>query len=177
MNNTGVYEKIIKVPNKGVHLVKKISLAMSYALFFSVFLVAALNDLTLALPVLLLGALLTFTLVAITWKYLQIEYEYSFSYGTISISKIYGKRKRKALVNADIKQLMIIAPATDENIKRAEGFEIEERVIAVSGDGAENIWLTVTGGKDEKRVLVFFEADDRALSILKSANSFVFSKK
>ena len=128
-------------------------------------------------PILILGGFITFVLVFITWKYLQIEYEYSFSFGIFTVSKIYAKKKRKTLVQAEMKDLLIIAPANDEYIKKAEHFEIEERVIAVSSDKAEDIWLTVTGGKDEKRVLVFFEADERALSILKSSNSFVFVKK
>lgn len=176
-NGTSFYERIIKVPNRGKHLAKKISLAMSYLLLFSIFVVAALNNIKSALPLLVVGALLTFAVAAVSWKYLQLEYEYSFSYGVISVSKIYGKKKRKTLVSAEIKELMLVAPATDESIKRAEGMEIDERVIAVSSEEAENIWLLLTGGKDKKRTLLFFEADERSLAILKGINPFVFSKR
>lgn len=177
MNNTESYEKIIKIPNKGRHLAKKISLAMSYVLFFSIFVLSALNNLERIIPLLAVGVLLTFTLFAVTWKYVQIEYEYAFECGALSVAKIYGKRKRKLLVSAEIKEMSMIAPATEENIKKAEKLEIDERIIAVSSDRQENIWLALTGGKDEKKVLLFFEADERALSILKSTNPYVFAKK
>jgi hypothetical protein len=39
------------------------------------------------------------------------------------------------------------------------------------------MWLLVTGGKDMPRNLVFFEADDRMLALLRQANPSVFVKK
>ncbi len=196
MNNSQFYEKIVKVPNKGKQLAKKISLAMSYLLFFSIWLGAAgynaINDInsivkylnegkgTMSFTFIFIfaaGILTTLMLFLITWKYVQLEYEYSFSCGTVSFAKIYGKKKRKILVESEMKELLIIAPATEEYINKAEHFEIDERVIAVSTEKADNIWLVVTGGKDEKRILVFFEADERSLAVLKSANPFVFVKK
>ena len=141
------------------------------------FLLAALSNLSNALPIVAIGVLIILGLIKLMWKYLCLEYEYSFSYGVLCVSKIYGKRKRKQIVEADIKSLIMIAPATQENIAKAEHLEAEERVISVSSEKAENIWLVLTGDKDEKRVLVFFEADERSLAILKSVNPYAFSKR
>jgi hypothetical protein len=153
---------------------------MAYVLFFAFWLASALRNIgnKSFVLILLAGALTTFTLVILTWKYLQLEYEYSFWYGRLSIARIYGKKKRKALIDTDLKDLLIIAPATEEYIARAEHFDIEARIIAVSSESAENIWLAVTGGEDERRVLIFFEADERSLNMLKTANpiSFVRSR-
>ena len=180
MNSTQTYEKIVKVKNTGKHLAKKVSLIMAYVLFFAFWLASALRNIgnKSFVLILLAGALTTFTLVILTWKYLQLEYEYSFWYGRLSIARIYGKKKRKALIDTDLKDLLIIAPATEEYIARAEHFDIEARIIAVSSESAENIWLAVTGGEDERRVLIFFEADERSLNMLKTANpiSFVRSR-
>ena len=177
MNNSGTYEKIVKVKNRGKHLAKKISVILAYALFFSIWLISAVNTPKKIVPIIVAGILATLLLVILTWKYLQVEYEYSFWYGNMSIAKIYAKRKRKAIIETEIKDLLLIAPATDEYILRAEHFEIEERVIAVSSENADDIWLAVTGGKDERRVLIFFEADERSLAMLRAANSHVFVKK
>ena len=177
MNDSTTYEKIVKVKNKGAHLYKKASLIMAYLLFFAVWLVAALYDAKKLAPVLLTGILCTALLVLLSWKYLSLEYEYSFWYGNLSVAKIYSKRKRKAVLSAEIKDMIMIAPASEENIRRAQGLEPEDTILAVSSDEAENIWLTVTGGKDEKRVILFFEADERSLSILKKSNPFAFVKK
>jgi hypothetical protein len=180
MNSTQTYEKIVKVKNTGKHLAKKISLIMSYVLLFSVWLAAALRNIgnKSFVLILLAGALVTFSVIILTWKYTQLEYEYSFWYGHLSIAKIYGKKKRKTIIDTDVKDLLIIAPATDEYIAKAEHFDLRSRVIAVSDENADNIWLTVTGGEDEHRILIFFEADERSLTMLKNTNpiSFVRSK-
>ena len=80
-------------------------------------------------------------------------------------------------LSADIKSLTMIAPATQENIAKAEHFEPDARVYAISSEAAENIWLALTGDKDEDRVLIFFESDERSLDLLKSVNPYAFSKK
>ncbi len=177
MNTSQSYEKVVKLSNKGKPLIKKISAVMSYALIFVIWLVIGLNNPNIMAPALVFGALLTLVVVLITWKYLCVEYEYSFSYGTLGVAKIYAKKKRKLLIETEMRDLLIIAPATEEYIRKAEHFEIEKRIIAVSSENADNIWLVVSGGKDERRVLVFFEADERSLAILKSANPYVFIKK
>jgi len=170
------YERVVKASNTGKRFALTVSVILSYIAVGLIFLLAALSDLNNALPIAAIGALITFGIVKLTWKYLRLEYEYSFSYGTLCVAKIYGKRTRKQLVEADIKSLVMVAPATQENIDKAERLEAEERVIAVSSESAENIWLALTGDKDEKRVLVFFDADERSLGILKSLNPYAFSK-
>jgi hypothetical protein len=55
--------------------------------------------------------------------------------------------------------------------------EIDKRHLALSSANSENMWLLVTGGKDMPRNLVFFEADDRMLALLRQANPSVFVKK
>lgn len=176
MKNKQTYEKIVACPNKGKHLMKKITVILTYALFFAVFFFISLQGSNPA-PVIVVGALSTLMLVLITWKYVCVEYEYGFWYGSMSVAAIYGKKKRRALIETDIRTLLIIAPATEEYISKAEHFSPEKRVIAVSSEKADNIWLVVTGGEDERRVLVFFEADEYSLDILKSINPHVFIKK
>ncbi len=176
MNNSQTYEKIVKVKNTGKHLAKRVTLAMCYLLFFAFWLSAALDNIEYFVAIVLAGALATLLLALLTWKYLQLEYEYAFWYGRMSVSKIYGKKKRKTLVDVDIKHILIVAKATEENIQRAEHFEPDRRIIGVSSESADNIWLVVTGEPDARRELVFFEADERSLGMLRSINPFVFVK-
>ena len=53
------------------------------------------------------------------WSYTSVEYEYSFLNGELSVDKIMGQRKRKAVASYDIKEAEIIAPALSEQIVRA----------------------------------------------------------
>ena len=176
MGITTTYEKTVKVKLRGTRLAKNISIIMAYVVFFGFWAAAALYNADRFILILTAGILSSLLIVALTWKYLYEEYEYSFWYGTFTIAKIYAKRKRKSIISADIKDLLIIAPADEENIAKANRFEPEETIVALSSADVKDIWLTVTGGKDEKRVLIFFEADDRALSVLKKSNHFAFVK-
>ena len=179
------YEKVVKEKNTVRNVFKKITVIMCYALIFFIFLFTAINCLlsevqatkNYFLLVIALGILIEVITIGITWKYLQKEYEYSFEYGRMSIAKIYGKRKRKLAFETDMSTMLIIAPATDEYIAKAEHFDIDKKVIAVSDLKSDDIWLVVSGGDDERRVLAFFEADDRALSILRAANPLSFIRK
>ena len=177
MNGSLGYEKIVKVSNVGKRFALKISVIFSYIALGIIILLATLNNVNNALPIFITGALVLFGVVKLTWKYLYLEYEYSFSCGTLCVSKIYGKRTRKQIIEADIKSLIMIAPATQENIEKAEHLDAEERVMAVSDENAENIWIALSGDINEKRTLVFFEADERSLGILKLGNPYAFSKK
>ena len=177
MNNSQIYEKVVKVASRGRHLSIKISVILSYAAFAIVWLSAAVMNIGMFVPILLAGILSTALLVILTWKYIQLEYEYSFCCGTLTLSKVYGKKSIRKILQTEIKDMIFIASATEENINKAERFEIEKRISAVSSENAENVWLAVTGGKDEIKCLIFLEADDRVLSILKSANPYAFGKR
>ncbi len=173
------YEKTVKRKNTPKEIFKKISVVMGYCLFFAIWLSLALvnlQNLIFALLFLVLGTLLTVGLVLLTWKYFSVEYEYSFQLGEFEISKIYGKSRRKIVLSLNMRSLEMVAEATDENISRAEKRDIRKRIVAVSDPNGENVWLLLTDGKDEDCMLVFFDADDRALSILKNANYFAFKK-
>ncbi len=176
MNNSQTYEKVVKVKLHGKQLSKTISLLLSYFIFFSIWMLFLIDRIHLFVPIVLAAALSTLLLVLLTWKYVCLEYEYSFWYGKMTVSKIYGKRKRRTVVEAEMPEMLYIAPATDVNIKKCEHFSPAHRIIAVSTESAENIWLAVSGDKDKKTSLIFFEADERSLGILKSSNPISFSK-
>ena len=177
MNNSSTYEKIVKVKCKGNQTAKLISAIMGYVLFFSLWVAAALSSPAIFVPIITAGGLSTALVVMVSAKYLMIEYEYSFWYEQLTVSKIYGKKNRRTLIETEIKNLLMIAPATDEYVAKAKHFEPEKEISAISSDDAENVWLAVSGGKDERKVLILFEADDRSLGMLRSANPIAFIRK
>ena len=171
------YEKVVKEKNNAMTVAKKISAIMIYALILVIFAVIAINNWKVFPFIAALGIIVDLAVVLISWKYLDKEYEYSFEYGRMSISKIYGKKKRKLIFEAEIDTMVMIAPATDEYIAKAEHFGPEKKVIAVGDENSDDIWLVVSGGVDAKCVLAFFEADEKILSILRSENPIVFIRK
>jgi hypothetical protein len=176
-NNTQTYEKVVNASNSSKEKLKRITAVILYSVFFAVWMIFALNNHDILVPVLVAGVLCTVMLVLISWKYLIVEYEYSIWYGSFELAKIYSKKKRKNIVSAELCDLLLVAPATEEYISRAEHMDIDKRHLALSSANSENMWLLVTGGKDMPRNLVFFEADERMLAILRQANPSVFVKK
>lgn len=176
-NNSQTYEKVVNASDSSKEKLKRITALILYSVFFAVWVLFALNNPEILVPVIVAGVLCTVMLVLVSWKYLIVEYEYAIWYGSFELAKIYSKKKRKNLVSAELCDLLLVAPATEEYISRAEHMKIDKKHLAVSSANAEDMWLLVTGGKDMPRNLVFFEADDRMLTILRQANPSVFVKK
>jgi hypothetical protein len=172
--NTQTYDKLIKVSDEGKIRLKKILAVIGYALFFSVWIILALRTPEALVPIIVAGILCTAILILFSWKYFDVEYEYSIWYGSFDLAKIFSKKKRKELLSADIKEMLLIAPATEEYIGRAHHLDPKDIIYATSSKDAENVWLFVSGGEDKPRILVFFEADERALSMLRLGNPSVF---
>ena len=176
MLNTQLYEKIVKVKS-AKRTAMFISAILLYTLYIAVWVFAGILNPERSILIFIGGILSCLLIVLISWKYLFLEYEYSFCQGTLSIAKIYGKRKRKSLIETDLSKLILVASATEENIQKADNLQPEKRIISVSNEYAEDIWLLVTGEENEPRILIFIEADERALSILKSNAPLAFTKR
>ena len=176
MANTQLYEKIVKKksPKQTVKIVFSI---IFYVLFFLGWLLLGLLNPPNALFIFTLGALLTLVVVIITWKYLFVEFEYTFCMSSLTIAKIYGKRKRKVLIEFDVSKSVIIAPATEENINKAEKLEPQKRIIAVSNESAPDIWLLLCTDAEDEQHLIFIESDARIASILRTVAPHVISKR
>ena len=121
-------------------------------------------------PIIAFTPLSTAILIILTWKYTVIEYEYIIVGGTFCLTKIYGKKKRKAILEADIKNAKLIAPYTDDYVKKAEDLSPENIIWAVSSQYSENIWMFIFLDDEDRITLVFFEADDRSIRFLMRAN-------
>jgi hypothetical protein len=176
MASTQLYEKIVKVKN-AKQVAKLISAILLYVLYLLIWFFVGIYNPKSSILIFTAGILSCLLIILITWKYLFLEYEYSFCQGILTVSKIYGKRKRKSLIDVDLRHLVLVAPATDENISRADNLKPESRIISVSNEYADNIWLMVTGEENEPRILIFIEADERSLEILKSNAPFAFTRK
>lgn len=176
MASSQLYEKIVKVKNSRQRA-KLICAILGYAIFLFVWILIGISNPESSILIFIGGILSDLLLILITSKYLFLEFEYSFCMNTLTIAKIYGKKKRKQIFETDMSKLIMIAPATEENIEKADSLKPDARIIAVSSEYAENIWLCVTGEENEERALVFFEADERSLSILRSCSPSAFVKK
>ena len=176
MNEFQTYETIIRQRATGRLLWQRIGLVFFYLFWVSLcYLFFVLVSPSAA--VLILTPLTTFVWVLLTWKYVMIEYEYIISGGIFSLTKIYGKKKRKPMLEAEIKQALLIAPYTEEYAKQAERLSPEEIHFAASDLSEESVWLFAFRDEDEeKTVLFFFEAEERSIALLRRQNPRAVAK-
>ena len=112
-----------------------------------------------------LAVLLTVILVMLTHKYLHVEFEYSFVGGELTVSKIYGKKKRKQLITHSLRDALLIAPATEEHLEHVDG----KLISALSTPDAEDallLWLDVSKAE---RVVLLIESDERTIALCRRA--------
>lgn len=176
MVNNQLYEKIIKVRNAR-QKVKLISSVVLYVLYLFVWAIIGMLNPPQALLIFAFGILSCLLIFLISWKYLFLEYEYAFCMTSLTVSKIYGKRKRKPLAEIDLSKCLIISPATEESIKKADSFEPDKRIIAVSSKYADDIWLLLSDDNAQRQYLIFLESDARIYSILKTVAPHIITKK
>ena len=174
--NTQLYEKIVKVKTKK-QTVKLVTAILLYIIYITIWAFIGIFNPNKILLILALGALSLLAIILISWKYLFLEYEYNFCMSILTVAKIYGKRKRKVLIEIDVSKCLIIAPATEDTIKKAEKFEPKKRFIAVSNESAEDIWILLSNDDNDWKNIIFIESDSRIYSIFKTVAPHITTKK
>ena len=99
---------------------------------------------------------------------MRCEYEYCISEHEITLAKIYAKRRRKEIFSAEAKSILFIAPATDDNIKKAREYRPAEQFNVYSANTESKLWLAVFENEKEENTLFIFEAEDSITKILRS---------
>ena len=164
------YERILKRKNEGEQLLSKILMIFIYLVIISVFFVVAVRyglspALIVLLPLVLLSAVL------LTWKYTSVEFEYSFVAGTFTFSKIYGKRRRRTVLEADIKK-MISVSAYNEQKQASLGKEGAGTIInGIPNKLSQNPCVCVFEADKNEKIYFLFECDELSARIFKFFNS------
>jgi hypothetical protein len=126
-------------------------------------------------PLLAFIPLSLWILVFFTWKYTNIEYEYSITSGELTFSKIYGSRKRKVITKMMIKQFELVNKLDGrEAADRLEMANPQKRYIAVSSIDDENVYYGVYKDDNGQNCVLYFKANDEALRIFRHYNSHAF---
>lgn len=174
--NTQLYEKIVKVKNQKQTL-KLICAILFYVIYLAAWFLAGILNPKSIIFIFAIGILSLLIIILISWKYLFLEYEYNFCMSTLTVAKIYGKRKRKVLIELEISKCITICPATEETIEKAENFELKKRFIAVSNEKADDIWMLLYNDDDDQKYMIFIESDTRVYSILKTVAPHITAKR
>ena len=117
-----------------------------------------------------LGAISLLVAVALcyfTWPYTNIEYEYTTSSGEWRFVRIYGGKKRVPVLEVKIKDMLLIAPYTQETAKEYSKAKVYD--FRKSSRQTEDIFCAVFENEAGKN-LILFQCTEKALSIFKYYN-------
>ncbi len=165
-------EHIVKQKAQGKFLIFKI-LAIAFYIALAVIpsgIIIAFAPANLTVPFLIVIAAVVFITFKLTWKYTCLEYEYQIIDDTISFTKIYGKTRRKTVIEMPMRAFTTLGAHTPESEKYLGELLVNRTYLYISSFNAENIYFGVFNANDEV-CIVFFEATDTAISKLKKYGS------
>lgn len=114
-------------------------------------------------------------LVFLTLPFWNKQYEYSFFGETLTISRIYGGKKRKVLAELNLRELVAAFPFEEEYRAKAEAFGARHSIYAVPDLADDNLYLILFGEGKEKTILCL-ELDRNSLTIIGFYNRAALTK-
>ena len=142
MNEFQTYEVTTHQRIQGIWLIKRITLVFIYIAF--VIAALLLGFLTrISVPLLAFIPIALWLLIFITWRYTDVDYEYSMTSGYLSFSRIYGLRSRKQLFEAHIKSMSLIAPYNDDYYEKVRSYAPDVEYYALSEKDAANAYFAL----------------------------------
>ncbi len=124
----------------------------------------------LFVPFLALVPLSLWVLVFFTWRLTQVEYEYSFFAGELTVSRLLGGRTRRELCSVAIRSFDYILPYEGKYVSRIESFSANKTIFAASRESSPAVYVALWCDEDGRRYALFFEPNEKALRILRYYN-------
>ena len=107
----------------------------------------------------------------LTFKYVDVEEKMDISGGTLTLSKILGKRKEVTYTSVKVADLEVINPYRGEYRAEADGYAADRTVRCVASMKDEDVYYAYYTDDDGKKNLLFFEGTEKALKVMKFLNS------
>ena len=162
------FEYTVRQKKPPTLVAKRISLVLFYVLW-TLGLVLLGISFGLIAPLLALIPLSLWVWVFLTWRLTQVEYEYSYFAGKLTVSRILGGRSRRVLCEITLRHLVSIRPCTEDAIARAESFGVSKPILAASSTDAPDLYVALWE-EDGERGVLYLEPNEKALKIIKNYN-------
>jgi hypothetical protein len=170
------FEYTVAEANNKALKTKKTLFIVAYVAYVAI--VFAIGSMTkILLPFLCFIPLSLWFIIWMTWRFTQVEYEYSFFSGALTVNRILGNRTRKKMMEVRIQAFSSVFPASEANQSKIEAFEAETTIFAASAADAENLWVALWNDAESgKRMALYFEPNEKAVKILKYYNASAMAK-
>ncbi len=148
---------------------KKITLVALYVLYAATLLLVG-GAFELIVPLLALIPITLWMLVFFTWRLTQVEYEYSFFGGTLTVCRVLGGRTRRVLAEVTLRELSSVCVCDDRGALCIERFDPEKTVFAASSPNAPDLCAALWSEEDGTRKCLYFQPNEKAVKILRYYN-------
>ena len=171
------YEFVVAQKAEGRFLRRRILFILMYVAYVAAFLTVGIIT-RIGIPLVALVPVTTWIIIFFTWRYVQVEYEYSITSGILVFTEIYGGRSRKKMMEVYIKDVTAALPLDDPHTERVvDGFAPDVVYSAIPSKKAEDTYVLLFVDEKEKKakgkgtnVAFTFVATTQALKVLKYYN-------
>lgn len=176
MEDQNLYEYVTSPKKQTSFRVKRTLMILGYIVYDIALLIVGLAT-PLFVPMMALIPLSTWILVWFTWRYVSVEYEYSFAGGMMILSYVYGGRSRKKIAEIRIKDMTMIAPFEGDYVKEAEKYAPERTLDFTSDLQRDDVYFALYETADARRGILYFEATEQTLKIMRYYNSMALVRR
>ncbi len=166
---TAPYEYTVRQKIEGRVRLRRTLLVLGYITYVIAIAAVVLIFLPGFVPALAVVPMTLVAIIILTWKYVDVQFEYEIVSGRITFSEIYGNKKRRETAEFFIRDCSLIAPLADSK-GRIDSFAPEKTVCALSGDGTPDAYVALYSENGTK-CAVYFEATAKALKIFRMYNA------
>ncbi len=163
------YEYVIAEKKTASVKIKRVALILLYVAW-AVGLLVGGAMLRLIAPLLCFIPLTLWILVFFTWRYTQVEYEFSFFSGELTVSRVLGGRSRKEMAKILIRELAAVVPAEEPYTERINTFGADKEIFAASHTDSPTLYAAMWKEESGTKKLLWFEPDEKAIKLLQYYN-------
>jgi len=120
-------------------------------------------------------ALVVIAAVLLTRVYLSLEYDYIILSGIMTVSAIYGKRRRKVIIELDLRKITYLAPFTEENKSRIERAATAGTYYALSDKKSKEAFCALFSDEKGRPCSLIFDADKKFQVCVRFYNPSAFT--
>ncbi len=161
------YEYVVTPKMTPALRIKKLIFVALYILWGGGLLIVGATVGKLFLPLLAFIPVTLWILIFFTWRYTQVAYEYSFWGGELKVRRLLGERSGKKLAEVKIRDLKHIYLCHADNREKIKDFSADTEIFAASSPDSERLVALLWTDENNKNVILYFEADEKAIRILK----------
>ena len=173
-SNGAPYEYTVAEQKNKALFFRRVTLIAIYILWAAAWLVVG-TAIRLIAPLLAFIPLTLWILIFLTWRLTQVEYEYSFFAGTLTVSRVLGGRSRRRLTEIPLRALSSVYPCTEEYAERIDAFRADRTVLAASSSESDGLYAALWSDEETGRQILYFEPNEKALKILRYYNASALS--